>query len=87
MSNRPKTLPSNAAVADVTPPPSEPPRASHLRLQEAPQGPLLLDAFASDRNGHAERQDDDDEHAADNAGRYQWCPVETERGGGDQKSQ
>lgn len=33
---------------------------AHLRLQEAPQGPLLLDALAADRDGHAERQNDDD---------------------------
>lgn len=37
------------------------PPPSHLCLQEAPQGPLLLDAFAANINGHAERQDDDDE--------------------------
>lgn len=37
------------------------PLSSHLCLEESPQGPFLLDAFAADVHGHAERQDDDDE--------------------------
>lgn len=52
---------------------------SHLRLQEPPQGPLLLDAFAAHVNGHAERQDDDNEQAPDDASCYQRCPAEEER--------
>lgn len=56
------------------------PEPSHLRLQEAPQGPLLLDAFAAHVNGHAERQDDDDEQAPDDASCYQRRPAEGERG-------
>lgn len=51
----------------------------HLRLQEPPQGPLLLDAFAAHVNGHAERQDDDDEEAPDDASCYQRCPAEEQR--------
>lgn len=51
---------------------------SHLCLQEPPHGPLLLDAFAARVNGHAERQDDDDEQAPDNASCYQRCPAEPE---------
>ena len=52
------------------------PPASYLGLQEAPQGSLLLDALASHVNGHAERQDDDDEQTADDASCYQGRPGE-----------
>lgn len=55
------------------------PEPSHLGLQEPPQGPLLLDAFAAHVNGHTERQDDNDEQAPNDASCYQRCPAEEER--------